>query len=64
LARAVLPVEETTEVIEYALKRVDPGAVHAYIRDATTPEIREMFETVTAGVSWPRHRSSITRTAP
>lgn len=42
-------VEETTEVIEYALKRVDDDAFYAYIRDATTPEIREMFETVTTG---------------
>jgi hypothetical protein len=42
-------VEETPEVIEYALTRIDDEAFYVYVRDATTPEIRELFETVTTG---------------
>jgi hypothetical protein len=36
-------VEEIPEVIEYALTTIDGRSFYVYIRDRTTPEVREMF---------------------
>jgi hypothetical protein len=40
-------VAETPEVLDHALARVDDRRFYAYIRDETTPELRELFGAVT-----------------
>ena len=42
-------VREIPEVLDYAVERAGEGAFYVYVRDATTPSLREMFGSITEG---------------